>query len=73
MAILLAYDPADQAKRRRRARISQTEIARRLDIAISKVSEYETGKKALPWELTSEDYERALLDAITDKRNEGGK
>lgn len=72
MVASLTYDPADQARRRRRARITQTDMAKLLNIAISKVSEYETGKKDLPWELTPEDYERALLQAIQEKRNEAG-
>jgi transcriptional regulator with XRE-family HTH domain len=64
-----AFDPADQAKRRRRARISQAQLAARLNCAISKVSEYETGKGPLPWEQTPEDYERELAALIAERAN----
>lgn len=63
----MTLDREDQARRRRRARITQSEIARRLNCHVSKVSEYETGKKDLPWELTPEDYERALADALAER------
>lgn len=61
------YDHKDQATRRRRARVTQTEMARRLKCAISKVSQYETSGRDLPWKQTPEDYERELLNAIRDK------
>lgn len=70
MPVAVEYDPADQARRRRRARISQNEIAKRLDIALSKVSEYENGHKPLPWKLTSEDYEKALAAALLAKKGD---
>ena len=61
----------DQARRRRRARISQTELAVFLKCAISKISEYETRGEPLPWEQTAEDYENALAEAIEAKRRAG--
>lgn len=65
---LAAYDPADQARRRKRARVTQGEIARRLNVAQSAISEYEHGVDDLPWALTADDYEVALAAAITAKR-----
>lgn len=67
MVRTVAYDPAEQAKRRRRSRITQAEIASRLRCAISKVSEYEVHGSTLPWEQTPEDYETALAAAIKAK------
>ena len=67
MVVAVKYDPAEQAKRRRRERISQSEIAARLKCAISKVSEYEVHGNALPWEMTGADYEKALAEAIVAK------
>jgi transcriptional regulator with XRE-family HTH domain len=72
VAIAVAYDPADQKRRRRRARVTIADLAARLDISVGALSQYENGKTSLPFELNAEDYERALLDAITAKRNEGG-
>lgn len=66
----VTYDPAEQAQRRRRARISQTQLGARLQCAISRISEYETGKCPLPWLLTSEDYERALLELIAEAKQQ---
>ena len=60
-------DRADQAIRRRRARITQLELAMRLGCGVSKVSEYEKHGAPLPWGLTPEDYERALTAAIKAK------
>lgn len=60
MARTLTLDPKEQGRRRRRARINQQEIAALLHISLASVSKYETGKESLPWELTAEDYERAL-------------
>lgn len=72
MSMTHTYDPAEQARRRRRNRISQAQLAERLNCAISKVSEYETGKSegALPWEQTGDDYERAL-EALIAERERG--
>lgn len=67
MTRTMTYEPAEQAKRRRRARVTQEDMARLLGCAISKISEYETGKKPLPWQLTPEDYERALERAIRER------
>lgn len=70
MAVRTAvYDPVDQATRRKRARVTQRDIARRLNIPSSRISEYENAKnrKTLPWGLTPEDYERALTQAIGEK------
>lgn len=61
------YDPTDQATRRRRARVTQRDIARRLNIPSPRISEYENGIDPLPWGLTPEDYERALTQAIGEK------
>lgn len=65
MAVRMAYDPADQRKRRRRALLSQQEVGDQFSPPISdtKVSEYERGG-ALPYEFTGEDYEVALAKAI---------
>lgn len=57
----------DLRRMRRRARITQDEIANRLGISPSKVSEFEKHGVALPWELTGDDYEQALKDAIADR------
>jgi predicted transcriptional regulator len=73
MTVLVTYNPSDQKRRRRIARISQGAIARILGISVSTISEYENEKDKLPWLLTGEDYERALLQAIQDKRNEESK
>ena len=67
MASATVLDHRDQAKRRRRARVSQLEIARILKIGKSKVSEYEVHGADLPWELTPEDYERALEQALRER------
>lgn len=64
MVTQVTLDPSDQKRRRRRSRITQPDIARRLDISIAAVSEYEAGKKPLPFALTPEDYEVALTAAI---------
>ena len=69
----VTFDPAEQQRRRRRARVSQVELARHLNIAPSKVSEYETQGKPLPWKLTADDYESALAAAIKAKRQGGAK
>jgi transcriptional regulator with XRE-family HTH domain len=67
MAVATVLTPGDQKRRRRRARISQREIAERLDISEGALSEYENGKKDLPFALTPEDYEAALVAAIKAK------
>lgn len=72
MVRTMALSPEDQARRRRRERITQGQIAQRLRCSISRVSEYETGKKPLPWELTPEEYERAL-DALIAEREQGAQ
>lgn len=59
--------PSDQKRRRRRARINLSEVARRLDISIGALSQYENEKTPLPFALTPEDYERELQNAIRDK------
>lgn len=64
----MTLDHTDQARRRRRGRVPQTAIARILGIALSKVSEYEVHGKPLPWELTPEDYERALQQALSERK-----
>lgn len=69
----LTYDPADQAKRRRRARITQTQLGAKLECSISTISEYENGKDRLPWALTGEDYERALLELIAAQKPQRAK
>ena len=63
----MTLDREDQRRRRRRARISQGEIARRLKCALSTVSEYENHKADLPWSLTEDDYELALAAALLAK------
>lgn len=67
MAKTLALDPAEQARRRRRARITQQEVAERLQISLGAVSKYETGADDLPWELTPEDYETALNGLLKER------
>jgi len=59
--------PSDQRRRRRRARVNQADIAQRLSISVGAVSEYENEKAELPFELTPEDYERELQNAIRAK------
>jgi transcriptional regulator with XRE-family HTH domain len=67
MVKAVAPNHEDLKRARRRARITQHEIARRLGVSPSKVSEFETRGEPLPWELTPEDFERALKLAIHDK------
>ena len=67
MAKTLTLDPKQQAIQRRRARVTQPEMAARLNVSLSAISKYETGKENLPWELTPEDYECALVEAISEK------
>jgi transcriptional regulator with XRE-family HTH domain len=62
------WDAQDQRKRRRRARVTQAAVAGRLGISTGALSEYESGKEPLPWELTPDDYEHALAEAIVAKR-----
>ena len=69
MAKTLTLDPKQQAIRRRRARVTQPEMAARLNVSLSAISKYETGKENLPWELTPEDYESALVEAISEKES----
>ena len=69
MVKAMTLDRTDQRSRRRRARITQSELAARLGISMSKVSEYETGKRPLPWELTAEDYERALAELCRERKS----
>ena len=61
------FDPEDQRRRRRRARITQGDIAKRLSISSGALSQYESGKDPLPWGLAAEDYELALAAALLDK------
>ena len=75
MARELTLNPQEQAKRRRRARINQQEVADLLRISLASISKYETGKEDLPWELTPEDYEDALgilLQAVPSAVGLGG-
>lgn len=68
-----AFDPTDQRTRRRRARVTQLEVAQQFPTPISftSVGNYERGDHALPLEFTGQDYEDALAKAIAAKR--GGK
>lgn len=68
MASRTIPSPYDQKTRRRRARVTQADLAARLRISEGALSEYENGKGALPFELTPEDYERALKEAIEAKK-----
>lgn len=63
------YDPADQGKRRKRALLSQQQVGDCFTprVSDSAISDYETGKHALPYEFTPEDYEAALSAAIHAK------
>lgn len=56
----------DQRRRRRRARLSQKDLAVELDVSLTSISQYENGAE-LPFELTSEDYEAALQTLIARK------
>lgn len=67
MAGSVALDHTDLAKRRRRARISQLELARALNISPSKVSEFEKHGQPLPWELTDEDYLAAIQQVLRER------
>jgi len=51
--------------------VTQAEVARRLNISLASVSKYETGALDLPWELTPEDYEAVLAEAIREKEQTG--
>lgn len=62
--VLATYDPADQKRRRLRARIRQQDIAAALQISDSAVSDYENKGRALPFSLTSGDYEVALAELV---------
>lgn len=70
VAIQLAYDPADQKRRRRRARVTLADLATRLGCSTASLSLYENGKEPLPWGLDSDDYERALAAALLEKAGE---
>ena len=63
----LTLEPSEQARRRRRARINQQVVADLLSISLTSISKYETGQEDLPWELTPEDYEKALAVALKEK------
>lgn len=73
MAVAVTYDPADQATRRARARVSQQAVGDQFPTPISDtaISDYERGIKDLPFKFTGEDYEQALLKAIRLKRSQG--
>ena len=60
----------EQVRLRRKHRINQTEIAKRLRCSISRVSQYETAGRALPWAQTADDYQ-AALDALIAERTQG--
>lgn len=58
-------DNLDLSLQRRRAGVTQTEIADRLECSVPAVSKFENGQTShLPRALTREDYERALQDCI---------
>lgn len=63
----MTYDPAEQKRRRTRARVSQTQLANLLGMSEGALSQYENGKKPLPHALDPEDYELALAKAIVEK------
>lgn len=67
MVASLVLEPSDQARRRRRGRVSQRRIADLLRISTGAVSEYENGKDSLPYELTPLDYENALQTALSER------
>ncbi len=67
---LTPIDRRDQRIRRRRARLTQADVAACFSTPISDsaVGDYERGERELPFEFTSDDYEDALAAAITKKR-----
>lgn len=69
MATVLTHDPAEQGLRRRRSRLSQQAVGDQFETPISDtaVSDYEQGKKPLPFEFTGEHYEHALARALLAK------
>ena len=69
--VLATYDPTDQKRRRQRARIRQQDIAAKLQISDTAISDYENKGKALPFALTSGDYEVALAQLITEQAKKG--
>ena len=69
--LALTFDPTEQRRRRRRNRITQADIAKRLGISDGALSQYENGKTPLPFELTGEDYELAMAQALIDRANGG--
>lgn len=73
--VLATYDPTDQKHRRQRARIRQQDIAAKLHISDTSISDYESKGKPLPFALTSADYEVALAELITEqaKKARGSK
>ncbi len=66
MAAVTALDPKEQARRRRRSKLSQTGVCAQFEtpMSIGSLSDYERGKKPLPYEFTPEDYEHALARAL---------
>ena len=67
MVAPMVLEPSDQARRRRRSRVTQRRIADLLGISTGAVSEYENGNKPLPFELTPLDYENALNKALSER------
>lgn len=65
----VALDPAEQARRRKRARLSQQAVGAQFEtpVSITSISDYERGKHPLPFDFTSEDYEIALSRALLAK------
>lgn len=65
--VATVLEPSDQKRRRRRSRVTQAAVAARLNVSQGAISEYENGKADLPFELTPEDYERALAELIPEQ------
>lgn len=67
MAAVMAYDTAEQKRRRKRARIKSSRMAVLLNVSTGALSQYESGKKPLPHMLDGNDYEVALARAIVER------
>lgn len=75
MPSVATHDPAEQGLRRKRSRISQQAVGDQFSTPISDtaVSDYEGGRRPLPFEFTGDDYEHALARALLAKGKGKGK
>lgn len=75
MATAVMPDRIDQRIRRRRARLTQQDVADQFPTPISSsaVGNYERGEYPLPLDYTPEDYEHALARALIAKAEREGR